>query len=322
MRNQGDTPIWHPEKRKEEAETDPETEKAEQADEEENEVPEEEQSPNVEQDEQQNTYESFADRLPNVKKVRNTRLIRRLTLIISISAIVILILCYFISPLSKLAKVTVVGNENVESQAVITDSKLKTNEDLWTQFFDRSTYEKNVEQTFPRVKKATISLTGINQFNIAIEEYQVLAVDYLDGTYYPILENGKVLTENKLDTPISGMPVFANFQDEKYIQLLMDSYSDLPEEQKEQITEIKYSPSESNKELITLYMKDSNQVIVNISQLVEKMKYYSQVAGQMSEPGVIDMEVGIFSYSHKKETENSDGSESTEESSLPVEEVQ
>ncbi|WP_321385300.1 cell division protein FtsQ/DivIB [uncultured Enterococcus sp.] len=320
MRNQGDTPIWHPKKRKEEPEADAEEESAVEADESED-VSEEQQDSEPEQDALQNTYESFADRLPNVKKVRNTRLMRRLTLIISISAVIILILCYFISPFSKLSGVTVTGNENVDSQAVVTDSKLTINDALWTQFFDKSVYEKNIEKTFPRVKKAAISLNGVNSFKIAIEEYQVLAVDYLDGVYYPILENGKVLTD-KLDNPISGMPVFANFEDEKYIQSLMDSYNKLPEEQKEQITEIKYSPSESNKELITLYMKDSNQVIVNISQLAEKMKYYSQVAGQMTEPGVIDMEVGIFSYSHKKETENTEGSDSTEESSIAVEEQQ
>ncbi|MGL4697221.1 cell division protein FtsQ/DivIB [Enterococcus larvae] len=318
MRNQGDTPIWHPEKRADE-------EKEEVPDsEEENvkeELAEETQDQNDELETPQSTYESFADRLPNVKKVRNTRLIRRLSFIISISAIAILILCYFVSPLSKLSGVTVTGNENVDSQAVITDSKLAIDGSLWTQYFDRSANEKNIEKKFPRVKQASVSLNGINSFKITIQEYKVLAVDYLDGFYYPILENGKVLTD-KLDNPISGMPVFANFEDEKYIKSLMESYNGLPDELKEQISEIKYSPSESNKELITLYMKDTNQVIVNISQLVEKMNYYSQVSGQMTEPGVIDMEVGIFSYSHKKETENSDTSESTADSSLTAEEGQ
>ncbi|WP_086350501.1 cell division protein FtsQ/DivIB [Candidatus Enterococcus clewellii] len=317
MRNQGDTPIWHPERKEEETETDAESEITEDIDETAKELSEE-QDQDFEQEKPQSTYESFADRLPNVKKVRNTRLVRRLTLIISISAIIILVLCYFISPFSKLSGVTVTGNENVDSQAIITDSKLMIEEPLWAQYFDRTVNEKNIEKKFPRVKKATVSLNGINSFKISIAEYDVLAVDYSEGSYSPILENGTVLTD-KLDNPISGMPVFANFQDEKQIQALIVSYGGLPDEQKEQITEIKYSPSESNKELITLYMKDSNQVIVNISQLVEKMGYYSQVAGQMTEPGVIDMEVGIFSYSHKKETENSEASESTEESSLSAE---
>ena len=47
-------------------------------------------------------------------------------------------------------------------------------------------------------------------------------------------------------------------------------------------------------------MNDGNRVIVNISDLSEKMAYYSQVAEQMDKPGIVDMEVGIFSYPYEK----------------------
>jgi hypothetical protein len=38
-----------------------------------------------------------------------------------------------------------------------------------------------------------------------------------------------------------------------------------------------------------VYMNDGNRVIVNISDLSEKMAYYSQVAEQMDKPGIVDM---------------------------------
>ncbi|MBA0948564.1 cell division protein FtsQ, partial [Enterococcus gallinarum] len=64
---------------------------------------------------------------------------------------------------------------------------------------------------------------------------------------------------------------------------------------------------ESNKNLIQLNMNDGNQVIVNIQNLASQMKYYPQVAKEMKEKGVIDMEVGIFSYPYSESKKENGG---------------
>ncbi|MBM7689501.1 cell division protein FtsQ/DivIB [Enterococcus ureilyticus] len=266
------------------------------------------------EEKQKKTYESFADRLPKIKEVRNKRLYRRLTLIVSVFLIAILIVLYFVSPLSKLGSISVTGSVSVDNQQVIAQSKLEKGKSLWEQFGDRTIYEEKIKRQLPRVKKATISLSGINSFNIKIDEYEVVALESVNNVYHPILENGKILPE-EMSAPISGMPVFQNFQDQSIIKNLMDSYKKLPEDIKQNISEIRYTPSNANKELITLHMKDANEVIVNISQLVEKMAYYGKVASQMEKPGIIDMEVGIFSYPFNNESTE----ESVDESSQALE---
>ena len=50
----------------------------------------------------------------------------------------------------------------------------------------------------------------------------------------------------------------------------MASYNKLPQEIKQGISEIKYAPSKTNKDLINVYMNDGNRVIVNISDLRRK----------------------------------------------------
>ena len=50
------------------------------------------------------------------------------------------------------------------------------------------------------------------------------------------------------------------------------------------------------------------------------MAYYSQVAEQMDKPGIVDMEVGIFSYPYEKESEET-GSEVSEDSAVENQEV-
>ncbi|WP_430607350.1 cell division protein FtsQ [Enterococcus sp. AZ170] len=266
------------------------------------------------EEKQKKTYESFADRLPKIKEVRNKRLYRRLTLIVSVFLIAILIVLYFVSPLSKLGSISVTGSVSVDNQQVIVQSKLEKGKSLWEQFGDRTIYEEKIKRQLPRVKKATISLSGINSLNIKIDEYEVVALESVNNVYHPILENGKILPE-EMSAPISGMPVFQNFQDQSIIKNLMDSYKKLPEDIKQNISEIRYIPSNANKELITLHMKDANEVIVNISQLVEKMAYYGKVASQMEKPGIIDMEVGIFSYPFNNESTE----ESVDESSQALE---
>lgn len=243
--------------------------------------------------------EHFADRLPNVKKTRNKRLYRRLAFILTCLGTAILVALYFVSPLSRLSEVTVSGNKSVESQAIIQQSKLETGSGLWEQYSNRNYFSANIQKKFPIIKKANIKLNGINSFKIDIQEYQIVALAATKGGYHPILENGKTLAETTKAAE-SGKPIFENFKEDKLIPELMASYNKLPQEIKQGISEIKYAPSKTNKDLINVYMNDGNRVIVNISDLSEKMAYYSQVAEQMDKPGIVDMEVGIFLIRMKK----------------------
>ena len=50
----------------------------------------------------------------------------------------------------------------------------------------------------------------------------------------------------------SGKPIFENFKEDKLIPELMASYNKLPQEIKQGISEIKYAPSKTNKDLINV----------------------------------------------------------------------
>lgn len=316
MKKQGDDPVWHPSllRRKPTEETQQEDD-SNQGEALEEEDPDQSIEIDQEADKKKPSYESFADRLPNIKKERNQRLYRRLTLIVSVLLIAVLISLYFVSPLSKLGSINVVGNSNIDSEILIKQSGLEKGKGLWEQLWDRGVYEKKIQRGLPRVRKASISLSGINSFKIKINEYKVVALESEGEEYHPILENGKILNET-LHVAESGKPIFENFQDESLIKELMISYADLSTEIKHGISEIKYAPSVTNKELVSLYMNDGNRVLVNIPQLSEKMAYYPQVAKQMDEAGIIDMEVGIFSYPYGNEST----AESTDDNSQSLEE--
>lgn len=302
MKKQGDDPVWQPSllRRKPKDETQPSEEK-QQEEQVEEEPTDDATDSNQEIEKKKASYESFADRLPNIKKERNQRLYRRLTLIVSVLLVAVIIALYFVSPLSKLGNIEVTGSTSVETETIIKQSGLTKGKNIWEQFWDRELYEKKIQRALPRIRNAKISLNGINSVKIKVADYQVVALESEGEQYHPILENGKILKE-ALNVAESGKPIFENFKDESLIKELMISYNKLSSEIKQGISEIKYAPSATNKELVNLYMNDGNRVIVNISQLSEKMSYYPQVAKQMEQAGIIDMEVGIFSYPYGNES--------------------
>ncbi len=255
---------------------------------------------------------SFSDHLPNFKAYRDKKLRKRLLILVVIFLVPLLGSLYYISPLSKVSAVVVAENPLTPKEALIESSQIVKNERLWPQFFARQRIATAIEKANPRVKKATITLQQWNQLHLHVEEYSESAYLVKGNDYLPILENGTILQEPQKEVT-KGRVIVENFTDETLILETLKQYKELPEEIQDAISQITYAPSKNNEELLTIFMNDGNQVIVGISKLADHMKYYLQVAKEMSEKGVIDMEVGIYSYSYpSNETEEEENTEASE----------
>ncbi|MFZ2877563.1 MAG: cell division protein FtsQ/DivIB [Enterococcus aquimarinus] len=255
---------------------------------------------------------SFSDHLPNFKAYRDKKLRKRLLILVVIFLVTLLGSLYYISPLSKVSAVVVAENPLTPKEALIESSQIVKNERLWPQFFARQRIATAIEKANPRVKKATITLQQWNQLHLHVEEYSESAYLVKGNDYLPILENGTILQEPQKEVT-KGRVIVENFTDETLILETLKQYKELPEEIQDAISQITYAPSKKNEELLTIFMNDGNQVIVGISKLADHMKYYLQVAKEMSEKGVIDMEVGIYSYPYpSNETEKEENTESSE----------
>ena len=255
---------------------------------------------------------SFSDHLPNFKAYRDKKLRKRLLILVVIFLVPLLGSLYYISPLSKVSEVVVAENPLTPKEALIESSQIVKNERLWPQFFARQRITTAIEKANPMVKKATITLQQCNQLHLHVEEYSESAYLVKGNDYLPILENGTILQEPRKEVT-KGRVIVENFTDETLILETLKQYKELPEEIQDAISQITYAPSKNNEELLTIFMNDGNQVIVGISKLADHMKYYLQVAKEMSEKGVIDMEVGIYSYPYpSNETEKEENTESSE----------
>lgn len=259
---------------------------------------------------------SFSDKLPKMKDYRQRKLYRRLALIISLFLIPLLGCIYYISPLGQLSKVNVVHNQQVASEQIVKTANFKINEPLWEQYFSRQSAIQKIQKISPWIKEVNVKVVHFNQFQINVTEYHRVAYLLTGDKYYDILENGQVLknpiTQDQLQ---SGLPILEGFTSKKLILKTLKAYHKLPEEFKQSISQIKSTPRAENDQLLTLNMNDQNQVLINIDQLTKKLPYYAKVASNMQEPGIVDMEVGLFTYPYpKEEKKTGDSSEQTADS--------
>lgn len=259
---------------------------------------------------------SFSDKLPKMKDYRQRKLYRRLALIISLFLIPLLGCIYYISPLGQLAKVDVIHNQQVPSEQIVKTANFKINEPLWEQYFSRQSAIQKIQKISPWIKAVNVKIVHFNQFQINVTEYHRVAYLLTGDKYYDILENGQVLknpiTQDQLQ---SGLPILEGFTSKKLILKTLKAYHKLPEEFKQSISQIKSTPRAENDQLLTLNMNDQNQVLINIDQLTKKLPYYAKVASNMQEPGIVDMEVGLFTYPYpKEEKKTGDSSEKMSDS--------
>lgn len=256
---------------------------------------------------------SFAERLPNLRDQSYKLLRKRMTILLVAFVIPLLFLLYYVSPFSRVQKITVTGNQAVATEAIVDSSDLKIGENIFGEYFSWNHYAENILKENPQVRSAALHFTNPVSFEIEVSEYQEIAVLLKARKYYPILENGTVL-ETEIEE-IEGFPVLEDFEDEGIIQATITAYHELPEAIQNLIQTIQYTPTESDAELLTLTMSDGNQVLVPYSTMIDQMAYYEQVAAQMTENGVIDMEVGIFSYPYGNNERFESSSESSTENS-------
>ena len=259
---------------------------------------------------------SFSDKLPKMKDYRQRKLYRRLALIISLFLIPLVGCIYYISPLGQLAKVDVIHNQQVPSEQIVKTANFKINEPLWEQYFSRQSAIQKIQKISPWIKAVNVKIVHFNQFQINVTEYHRVAYLLTGDKYYDILENGQVLknpiTQDQLQ---SGLPILEGFTSKKLILKTLKAYHKLPEEFKQSISQIKSTPRAENDQLLTLNMSDQNQVLINIDQLTKKLPYYAKVASNMQEPGIVDMEVGLFTYPYpKEEKKTGDSSEKMSDS--------
>jgi len=210
---------------------------------------------------------------------------------------IIILIAYFGSSLSKVRNINVEGVNDLGAQQVINATNIDNNSTLLTVLTHHGSISKETEKKLPSLKSISFRTRNLRDLTITVKEYPTLGYIYKNGNYYRIIKDGRVLDQG-LNSPIGNYPTYSNFGSSR-LKKMANIYAGLPSNVKTNVSEIYNSPTKLNPYRIKIDMNDGNKVIGDMRTIKSKLKYYPGMAAQMKKKGVIDLEIGAYSYPFK-----------------------
>lgn len=203
---------------------------------------------------------------------------------------------YFISPYGKLKEFQVSGNEHQTDEAIVAATKVDIRDYTLTVLQNRKAYEKRIQKASPWIRQVSISYQFPTTFPIQVEEYAIVAYQTEKEKVFPILASGKLVQEDLAMSDLSSSVVRVQLKDEDLYPILSEQLLQLDADIRDNIQEMKLTATKASTDLVTLSMRDGNQVLIPLSELSRKLIYYPSIAKDIKEPSLIDMEAGAFAY--------------------------
>ncbi|AKP65519.1 cell division septal protein [Levilactobacillus koreensis JCM 16448] len=241
----------------------------------------------------------IGDKLPRLKHERTRKLVRRLSILLGSFTAVILVMVYLVSPLSHFRTVRVTGNVALSAAQVQRAAQVQPGNSIFQLLGHTQQLEKQAVKRNTRVKHVTIHFKRPNHATIHVTEFMTAGYVLKQNRYYEVLENG-IVSEQSVTQPKSGTPVYGSFKRAKTLHRMILQYAQLSPTIKRSISEIQESPTKANPDRVHLFMNDGNEVYASIASFANKMAYYPSIAAKMKAKGVVNLEVGAYSYPFSK----------------------
>ncbi|PLR77481.1 cell division protein FtsQ [Bacillus sp. V3-13] len=236
---------------------------------------------------------SLEDRIPKLKQQRRRKANRRLIFLLMLFFSLIVCVVYFQSPLSHVKKITVSGNELYSQEDLISLSKLSSKTNIWK--VDSKSIEGKLSE-LPEIESVDVSIQIPNSVLIKVKEHSRIAYVANETSYLPVLDNGFIVKQKETTGLPVNAPILSGFAEGDILAEMIDGLEVLPEEVLNAISEIHYSPTETDAHRITLFMNDGFEVNATLRSFAEKMVHYPSIVSQLDpgKKGVIDLEVGSY----------------------------
>ena len=211
------------------------------------------------------------------------------------SVLVLLLSVYLLTPLSTIKNIEVKGNSNTQVDDIKQASGIQDSDYTLALLLDKETYAERIKSNH-WIESAKINYQFPTNFTIEVKEFDIVGYYVSGEEHYPILSSGTVESTpvDHLNLPETYLTV--TFNDEQQVKELITGLSTISEDIKSQIQKIELAPSKATADLLKITMLDTDEVLVPLSELSKKLPYYSKIKPQLSEPSVVDMEAGVYSY--------------------------
>ena len=269
-------------------------EKAEDSEEVKKEVSKE-KSKSTENEEQDKKREKKHVKKKSAKpKIPAIHILRALTILFP-SLLLLIVSAYLLSPYATMKDIRVEGTVQTTDDDIRQASGIQDSDYTINLLLDKAKYEERIKSNY-WVESAQLVYQFPTKFTIKVKEYDIVAYYVSGENHYPILSSGQLETSSVSLVSLPETYLSVLFNDSEQIKAFTSELSQISPELKAAIQKVELAPSKVTSDLIRLTMNDSDEVLVPLSEMSKKLPYYSKIKPQLSEPSVVDMEAGIYSY--------------------------
>ncbi|WP_105956273.1 cell division protein FtsQ/DivIB [Apilactobacillus quenuiae] len=212
----------------------------------------------------------------------------------------ILIISYFISPLSKIDSIKINGNGYISKSHIAKKINIEKGDSVFKVIGHRKQLTNNLLSEDHRIKSISFSLSYFNRLVVNVNPYKKIGYETKKSGQYLILENGNVSNKPVNNPNGNKYPYIVNFNNRENLKIIINNYLNLPKDIRDNIRVVSYSPTKIYPDELHVYMRDGNRIILLLSNFSYKMQFYRSIATKLKSRSVINMEVGAYSYPIKK----------------------
>ena len=215
--------------------------------------------------------------------------------ILFLSLLLLVVSAYLLSPYATMKDIRVEGTVQTTDDDIRQASGIQDSDYTINLLLDKAKYEEQIKSNY-WVESAQLVYQFPTKFTIKVKEYDIVAYYVSGESHYPILSSGQLETSSMSLVSLPETYLSVLFNDSEQIKTFTSELAQISPELKVAIQKVELAPSKVTSDLIRLTMNDSDEVLVPLSEMSKKLPYYSKIKPQLSEPSVVDMEAGIYSY--------------------------
>lgn len=231
---------------------------------------------------------------PAKAKIPGLHILRALTILFP-SLLLLIVSAYLLSPYATMKDIRVEGTVQTTADDIRQASGIQDSDYTINLLLDKAKYEEQIKSNY-WVESAQLVYQFPTKFTIKVKEYDIVAYYVSGENHYPILSSGQLETSAVSLVSLPETYISVLFNDSEQIKDFVSELAQISPELKSAIQKVELAPSKVTSDLIRLTMNDSDEVLVPLSEMSKKLPYYSKIKPQLSEPSVVDMEAGIYSY--------------------------
>ena len=231
---------------------------------------------------------------PAKAKIPGIHILRALTILFP-SLLLLIVSAYLLSPYATMKDIRVEGTVQTTADDIRQASGIQDSDYTINLLLDKAKYEEQIKSNY-WVESAQLVYQFPTKFTIKVKEYDIVAYYVSGESHYPILASGQLETSAVSLVSLPETYISVLFNNSEQIKAFTSELAHISPELKAAIQKVELAPSKVTSDLIRLTMNDSDEVLVPLSEMSKKLPYYSKIKPQLSEPSVIDMEAGIYSY--------------------------